>query len=116
MKKSVSFLLLLGITIIALQVAIPKASANEDWPASHWTNEKSYFEKSLHKLGFGLYNVTSAWMEIFVEPHRHSNPFEGLAIGFGKAVTNTIGGAIQIVTFPLTTDAPLPEGGARFDV
>lgn len=50
-------------------------------------------------------------MALFYEPTRPGNKLLGLAKGIGFAISNTAGGAIHAVTFPVPLDVPLPGGG-----
>ncbi len=90
-------------------------SAIENWQASPWTQEKTYVEKSVGKLGFGILNFATGWTALFFEPTRYSNKFTGIAKGIWRTVTNEAGGALHIATFPIPVDLPLPDGGVHFD-
>jgi len=109
-----------AVRTIALFTALIFASpaltqaAIENWKPSPWTQEKTYVEKSVGKLGFGILNFITGWSALLFEPTRYSNPFTGLAKGIWRTVTNTAGGALHIVTFPIPIDIPLPDGGVHF--
>ena len=93
-------------------------SLTKDYTASPWTHEVGYGKRAAAKLGFGVKNLLLGWTDLFVEPKEASesggNLLKGIGIGLKDAVENTLGGAVHIVTFPLTEiDAPLPEGGTQ---
>jgi hypothetical protein len=72
----------------------------------------------MSKLGFGVKNLFLGWTDLFTEPKEASQNGEGVlkGIGYGlkDGVENTLGGAVHIVTFPITElDWPLPEGGTQ---
>ena len=67
----------------------------------------------LHKLGRGLGNLVTGWLEIPHEIERRYDEqdtasafFTGLIVGTAKGVVRTLVGAVEVVTFPL----PIPEG------
>lgn len=84
---------------------------------SIWTKQQSYGDKTVHKLGFGLLNITMGWTAIPFQITKHidTNPFTGLAKGIWLAATNTVGGVLHAVTFPVPLDIPLPVGGVEFE-
>jgi hypothetical protein len=90
-------------------------AAIENWKKSPWTEEKTYVDKSINKLGFGLLNVSIGWTALFFEPTRHSNIFTGVLKGIWRTVTNEAGGALHTVTFFIPVDIPLPDGGVNFE-
>jgi hypothetical protein len=99
-------------------------SAEIDWYSSEkfesleqspWTQETTYIEKSIHKLGFGLFNSSVGWTALLFEPANHSNFFTGLGKGLWRSVTNTAGGLLHTATFLFPFDIPLPEGGMHYD-
>ena len=93
-------------------------SLTKDYTASPWTNETGWGARAVGKLGFGVKNLLLGWTDLFVEPKEAvdagGNFFKGLGVGLVQAVANTVGGAVHLITFPLTElDAPLPEGGTQ---
>ena len=90
-------------------------AAIENWQPSPWVKTEPYVEKSINKLGFGLLNAFTGWTALFFEPSRYENKFTGVAKGIWRTVTNTAGGIIHTVTFPLPIDFPLPDGGIHFE-
>ncbi len=81
---------------------------------SPWTTQKPYFEKISHKLGFGVLNLSTGWTALFWEPSRPGNKFGGIGRGILYTITDTAGGALHALTFPIPLDIPLPEGGIRY--
>lgn len=84
---------------------------------SAWNKpSSSYGQKAAKKLAYGLSNVVFGWSEIFTETYEAAQsgqcPINGFFNGLWNGVADTVGGALHVVTFPLTTvDIPLPEGG-----
>jgi hypothetical protein len=91
------------------------AAVFEPLKPSAWTYKSAYTDKVIYKLGFGLTNGLTGWTAFFFEPARENNFFAGLLKGTWQTITNTAGGAIHIVTFPVPLDVPLPDGGVRFN-
>jgi hypothetical protein len=98
-----------------LLLALPPSALAGYLKKSPWTREAGYSEKTINKLGFGLMNFMTGWTDLFFEPYREKNLFTGLLKGTWKTITNTAGGALHAVTFPIPMDIPLPEGGVRFE-
>ena len=87
--------------------------------ASPWTAEVGWGSRAVGKLGFGVKNLLLGWTELFTEPKQASAEGRNVLGGLGKGLVNglmdTIGGAVHIVTFPITgLDAALPQGGVEF--
>ena len=73
-------------------------------------------EKCAGKFGYGLTNVALGWTEILQEPYEAGKDGKNVVAGFGKGLVNavgdTVGGALNLVTFFIPKlDIPLPEGG-----
>jgi hypothetical protein len=83
--------------------------------ASDWTKESTYLGKTSQKLGFGFLNISAGWTALFLEPANGQNFFAGLGRGIGYTVTNTAGGILHAVTFPIPLDIPLPHGGIVYE-
>ena len=86
---------------------------------SAWTSESGYANRAGHKLEFGLRNFLLGWTELFTEPQHaikdHKNVFVGIGYGLKNTLEDELGGAVHVVTFPITAvDAPLPQGGVNF--
>ena len=113
MKKSIPLFLLLGLFLFSNS----SFAAFDTFKASSWTTKETYSDKVIDKLGFGLLNLTAGWTAIPYEIDRHkdSNIYTGVFKGIYRNLTNTIGGAIHTVTFPIPVDVPLPDGGVHFD-
>ena len=93
-------------------------SLTKDYTSSPWTSEVGWSNRAIGKLGFGLKNLLLGWTDLIVEPRKAAqaggNVLTGLGVGVKDAVENTLGGAVHVITFPLTeVDAPLPEGGTQ---
>ncbi len=93
-------------------------SLTKDYTASPWTSEVGYTNRAIGKLGFGVKNLLLGWTEIFTEPKaaldEGSNFFVGLGKGLKNGLEQELGGAVHLVTFPITAiDAPLPGGGTQ---
>ena len=93
-------------------------SLTKDYTPSPWTNEVGYSNRAIGKLAFGAKNLLLGWTELFTEPKEAldsgGNFFVGLGTGLKNAVEQELGGAVHLVTFPITAiDAPLPEGGTK---
>ena len=107
----------LHLLIVMLAVVLIPATV---FAASPWSTETTYGAKATGKLAFGFKNVLGGWTELFTEPMEHykdhKNVFEGIAKGIAYGVIDTVGGALHIVTFPITNvDVPLPENGVQFE-
>ena len=105
-----------GLLVVALMVGPTVGHAGE---ASPWTAEAGWSAKAVGKLGFGVKNLLLGWTELFTEPKEASSESRsvlgGLGTGLVNAVADTLGGALHLVTFPITgLDVPLPEGGVEF--
>ena len=84
--------------------------------ASPWADEITYSEQVVAKLKYGVKNTLLGWTSLFRTPAAEVEAGENIIVGIGKGVWNgvgqTVGGALQAVTFPITAiDVPLPEGG-----
>ena len=81
--------------------------------ASPWTEEKTYGEKTIGKLGYGLTNTVLGWTKLFSTPADYSsegkNVWQGVGQGLMDMVVTTGLGALQLVTFPIPADIPIPS-------
>ena len=73
----------------------------------------SYAQDSFHKLGRGLVNTFTGWLEIpkgVVDESKANNVFTGLTVGtikgLGLGLVRTGAGIYETLTFPF----PIPEG------
>ena len=88
----------------------------ENLKPSPWTKDQtSYIETTVGKLGFGTLNTITGWSSIFFDTYRYDNKFQGLIKGSWRFITNTVGGALHMATFPFPFDIPLPDGGVSFE-
>ena len=62
-----------------------------------------YSTKAGHTLARGAANTLLGWTDLIREPaqeaRRGGNVFRGLALGVGRSVTRTLGGAGEVLTF-----------------
>jgi len=84
--------------------------------ASPWASESTWGAQATGKLKYGLTNTLLGWTSIFREPVQASQAGENVVVGIGRglwnAVGQTLGGAVDTVTFVIPQiDVPLPEGG-----
>jgi hypothetical protein len=91
-------------------------SLTPEFTPSPWTREVGWCRRARAKLGFGLANLLLGWTDLIHEPRQAPREggtvFTGVAVGLKDALENTLGGALHLLTWPLTEfDAPLPEGG-----
>ena len=88
------------LSAIFLVLGPPSVSSAEMWPP-------------FHKLGRGIFNVATGLLEVPKQAVRESRKgekknvglavigvFSGLLLGTGYAVGRTLGGAVEIITFP----------------
>jgi hypothetical protein len=113
--KFFAIVFLILIAFIFTPNPLSSAATFENWQTSPWVTKEPYMEKIINKLGFGLTNGLTGWTALFFEPCRANNFFTGLVKGSWRTITNTAGGALHIVTFPIPVDIPLPDGGVHFD-
>lgn len=101
--------------IMSLVVVFSMLLAPAAFAASAWTEEKSYADKVSGKLQLGLTNTLLGWIDLFATPNQYANEGKNVWAGVGQGlvntITNTVGGALQLVTFPIPADIPLPNGG-----
>ena len=112
MKKQISFV---AFILMIAQAAF--AAPMNEFPASEWTTRDGYVAKTVGKLGFGVVNLAGGWTALGTEPFEEpeSNPVVTGLRTLARVVTNTVGGALHVVTFPAPFDIPLPGGGATFE-
>ncbi len=110
----------LWLFILAFVISVTPAYAGMgslDIKASAWKSSKgSKGEVAKEKLLFGLKNTFLGWTEILTETYDgfkkegKEAPWAFIK-GIANAVLDTAGGILHVVTFPLSIDVPLPEGG-----
>ena len=98
--------------LLTAMVIVPSIA----FAGSPWTEESGYVNRVNGKFGFGLKNAALGWTEIFTQPVDESKEGGNAVVGFGRGIWNTIGqtvgGALHLGTFPITSvDIPLPENG-----
>lgn len=111
--KKISFLFLSFLIFSQVSYAAPMSQ----FPPSEWTNRKGYLSKTTGKLGFGLLNVVGGWTAISTEYYQQpeDNPAAAFIRSIARTVTNTVGGALHVATFPVPVDIRLPGGGTVFE-
>ena len=79
----------------------------------------SYSDEVSSKLQGGLTNTLLGWTKIFSVPHDYAaakkNPWAGVGKGAVDAVVCTVGGAFNLLTFPLPAEFTLPDGGVSLN-
>ena len=99
---------ILSLVVVLCMLLAPLAFA-----ASPWTEEKTYGEKTVGKLGFGLTNTVLGWTKLISTPNDYSsagkNVWQGVGQGLMDAAVTTVLGAVQLVTFPIPADVPIPS-------
>ena len=102
MKKIMSLVVVLSMLLAPLAFA-----------ASPWTEEKTYGEKVVGKLGYGLTNTVLGWTKLFSTPNQYSNDgknvWQGVGQGMMDAAVTTVLGAVHLVTFVVPADIPIPS-------
>jgi hypothetical protein len=117
------------VLVIALALAILNASPvwavgyrvpgpEQTYRPQEWDQEKLYIDRAFGKLTFGAWNFMLGWMQLFRKPYEAMSLDDSLLIGTAKgiayAVIDTAGGALNLITFPITAlKIPLPEGGVE---
>ncbi len=103
MKKIISLVVLFAMLLAPVAFAA----------SSPWTEEKTYGEKVAGKLGFGLTNTVLGWTKLFSTPNDYSsagkNVWQGVGQGMVDTAVTTVLGAVQLVTFPIPADVPIPS-------
>ncbi|HAM41058.1 MAG TPA: hypothetical protein DDX89_03960 [Candidatus Omnitrophica bacterium] len=98
-----------------------QAKTTTPWKGSYWTREVGQGTRVKAKFAFGLTNVVFGWTKLVTEPweafRRKQSIGRGVAEGVWNAIGDTVGGAVHLVTFPVTRiDVPLPEGGIPVEI
>ena len=117
MRRILSVLMIAGFIFTAPAACF---AAKRRSNASPWVQADNWTERAEGKLLFGLKNTLLGWTELLTEPDEvigtKLSIWRGLWNGAGNAVGQTLGGALQALTFPITSlDIPLPEGGVGWD-
>ncbi|MDD5672293.1 MAG: hypothetical protein PHN49_11705 [Candidatus Omnitrophica bacterium] len=106
-------LLVLFVTVILL------SAPSMVYAASPWMAEKSYGQKVEGKLDFGLMNFLAGWTEIYNQPRLAKQEGRSIAkaigTGFLNAAADTVGGLLNVATFLIPVDIPLPHNGVDID-
>ena len=99
--------------IMSLVVILSMLLAPMAFAASPWTEKANYGEKTVGKLGYGLTNTVLGWTKLFSTPNEYSNEGKNVWAGVGQGlmdtVVTTVLGAVQLVTFVIPADVPIPS-------
>ena len=99
--------------IVSLVIVLSMILAPVAFAASPWTEKATYGEKTIGKLGYGLTNTVLGWTKLFSTPNDYSsegkNVWSGIGQGLMDTVVTTVLGAVQLVTFPIPADIPIPS-------
>lgn len=104
--------------LVAFAISLVPAAG---WAASPWTQETTTKGKIYGKLDFGFKNLFGGPLELVREPLRQyrageRNPLPMIGKGLYNGVVYTVGGALHLITFPITNvDVPLPNDGVHFE-
>ena len=103
MKKIIGLVLMLAVMLV---------------PVSAFAAD-SYSEAVGHKFQGGLTNTLLGWTKIFSVPHDYQvqkkNPWAGVGKGLVDGVVCTVGGAFNLITFPIPAEMTLPDGGVSLN-
>ncbi len=122
MKRLIILCFLLGSSAqwaMAETMSIPATAAT---PESK-TRFDQYYDRASQKFDVGAVNFLTGWTEVVVQPAEHFQQKKGVLnrignsfVGTGKGIWNgtldMVGGAANLLTFPLPQfQVPLPQGG-----
>ena len=110
MKKTLT----IGLVIL-IMIALPSMV----FASSPWVGQSPYGKTAIDKLSFGLKNTTGGWTELLRRPFDKGFDGKGMLLGLGQGIYNTVtytvGGAMHLGTFPITSlDIPIPDNGVSF--
>jgi len=93
-------------------------SLTKHYTPSPWTNETGWANRAVGKLAFGAKNLLLGWTELITKTSNavtsKGNVLKGFGVGVRNGAADTLGGALHLVTFPVTClDVPLPGGGVQ---
>ena len=120
--KATSLSVVLGLVIACPMVSSASTSAKytlalkKDYTPSEWTENVGYMDRAKHKFVFGAKNTFLGLGELYQEPREaareETSIMKGIGRGMAHMLGDTVGGALHVVTFPITAvDVILPEGG-----
>jgi hypothetical protein len=99
--------------IISLAIVFVMLLAPVSFAASPWTDEKTYGDKTVGKLGYGLTNTLLGWTKLFSTPNAYSSEGKNVWSGVGQGVVDSIVttslGAVHLVTFLIPADVSIPS-------
>ena len=121
MKRSVVFLAVLAgcLLVSGSAFAGTRRRIQRQGSSSPWLKERGWTDQATGKLAYGLKNTLLGWTELLTEPYeaataKNGSVLQGIGEGIWNAVGQTVGGAVDLATFPATgAVVPLPEGGTQ---
>jgi len=117
MKNSFKIFALLAVALMI---------ATSAFAASAWTQEDTYGKKVAGKLDYGVKNLLGGWLAILpcssgcdMDKDTNAKPYcpihctKKLGLGLVNAVAYTVGGALNVATFPVPVDIPILNEGIK---
>lgn len=103
MKKTLSLALILSMLVI---------------PGTVFAQD-TYASSVSSKLQNGITNTLLGWTKIVSVPldyqQQKKNPWAGIGKGLVSGLMTTIGGAFNLVTFPIPGEMVIPDGGVNLE-
>lgn len=115
MKNSIKIFALLAIALLMTTSA---------FAASPWTQEDTYGKKIAGKLDYGVKNLLGGWLALIPctsgcdmksteKPYCPIRCTKKLGMGLINAAAYTVGGALNVATFPIAVDIPILNDGIQ---
>ena len=118
MNKTLKVFALLAIALLA---------ATSAFAASSWTQEDTYGKKIAGKLDYGVKNLLGGWLAVVPGVDNSGCDVDSgkdgccpgvccvkkMGMGLVNAVAYTVGGALNVATFPVTVDVPILNDGIQ---
>ena len=112
--------LFIGLAVLA---AVPSMAEAKPYPrhvpkryrSAEWKQEQGWLNQSTSKFAYGAKNALFGWTELITEPYEAAmdpkrNVVEGLGKGLWNGIGKTVGGAVDLVTFPMPElSVPMPQ-------
>ncbi len=97
----------LGLAFVLSLLLIPATAFAAD----------TYADSVSHKLQNGLTNTLLGWTKLVSVPldyqQQKKNPWAGVGKGLVDGLMSTVGGAFNLVTFPIPGEMSIPDGGVN---
>ena len=111
-------LIMIATSTAAFAIDFRPVAEGTKYDTAKWHDEPEYNNRAFGKFVYGAWNFMFGWMELFREPYEAAvlgdNVFVGAAKGITYSVADMAGGALSVITFPVTClQIPLPEGGIK---